>query len=132
MYGRKEKRKVLLLAFADRVKHLRDKKGWSQDQLAKKLGKSRSAVAGYESETKNRIPRGEDLIKLAQVLDTTTGYLLGESGGISDKLDLKEIKKALIEKELTYDGQDLTKEEQEGIRSILLAVIEREEKKASN
>lgn len=120
------------MTFGQRVKYLREQKNWSQVRLAEKIGKSRSAVAGYESDAKGRIPRGEDLIKLAEVLETTTGYLLGESvKSPTNELDLKEIKKALLEKELVYDGHELTPEEQESIRNILLAVIEREEKKAN-
>jgi hypothetical protein len=45
------------------------------------------------------------------------------------KLDLKQIKQALLEKELVYDKYEFTQEEQEDIRAILLAVIEREERK---
>lgn len=64
-------------SFSKRLKELRESKGWTQDELANKLGVSRPAVAGYESEEKNRIPRKETLSKIADLFGVTTDYLLG-------------------------------------------------------
>ncbi|SHN32507.1 DNA-binding transcriptional regulator, XRE-family HTH domain [Cyclobacterium lianum] len=61
----------------DKIAQLRRQNGWSQTELARKIGASRDAIGKYE--------RGElrptiDLVKkLAEVLDTTVGYLLGET-----------------------------------------------------
>jgi transcriptional regulator with XRE-family HTH domain len=59
----------------DRVKDLRDAKGWSQDQLAKRARLSRPMIT--KSEKGKNSPRSEALDQLAQALDCTTDYLLG-------------------------------------------------------
>ena len=57
-----------------RVRELRIKRGLSQQDLV--------SVCGYENGT--RIPNLEKLIKLAEVLETTTDYLLGREVPVWD------------------------------------------------
>ncbi|SFU69994.1 helix-turn-helix domain-containing protein [Alicyclobacillus macrosporangiidus] len=68
-----------MTSFAQRFKLLREGRGWTQDDIAAKLGVSRSTIAGYESENKGRVPREETLIKIAELLGCTTDYLLGRT-----------------------------------------------------
>ncbi|MGF6357147.1 transcriptional regulator with XRE-family HTH domain [Paenibacillus sp. 4624] len=68
-----------MATFSKRLKELREEKGWSQDQLAELLGVQRPTVAGYESKSKNRIPRDKTLMKIAELFNTSTDYLLGRS-----------------------------------------------------
>lgn len=66
------------MSFAKRFKHLREEvKHWTQDEAADALGVSRSTIAGYESESKNRIPRQEMLQTIATTFNVTIDYLLG-------------------------------------------------------
>jgi transcriptional regulator with XRE-family HTH domain len=65
--------------FAKRFKKLRDEIGLTQDQMADKLGVSRPTIAGYESEEKNRVPRKETLIKIADTFGVSTDWLLGNT-----------------------------------------------------
>lgn len=58
-----------------RVRELRIKRGLSQQDLGLAIGVTKVSVCGYENGT--RIPNLEKLIKLAEVLETTTDYLLG-------------------------------------------------------
>lgn len=63
-------------SFAQRFKYLRESvKGWTQDEAADALGVSRSTIAGYESESKNRIPRRETMEKIADLFEVSTDYL---------------------------------------------------------
>ena len=57
-----------------RIAILRVEKGWSQAELAKRIGVSTSAVGMYEQG--RREPSLALLVCLAQVLDVTTDYLL--------------------------------------------------------
>ena len=59
-----------------RIAVARKQKGWIQTQLAEALGVSVDTVRRWEQE--KRTPDTNMLQKLAQALDTTTAYLLGE------------------------------------------------------
>lgn len=56
---------------------LRYKAGFTQDELAQKLGISKGSVAMWE--TNKRTPSTETLIRLADLFGVTTDYLLGRS-----------------------------------------------------
>ncbi|MCL6445044.1 MAG: helix-turn-helix domain-containing protein [Alicyclobacillus sp.] len=68
-----------MASFAERFRMLRESRGWTQDDVAEKLGVSRPTIAGYESESKGRIPREETLIKIAELFGCTIDYLLGRT-----------------------------------------------------
>lgn len=57
-----------------RIAILRISKGWSQAELARRIGVSTSAVGMYEQE--RREPSLGLLVRLAQELGVTTDYLL--------------------------------------------------------
>jgi len=57
------------------LRYLRKKKGYTCETFGKKLGIGKSAVSKYE---RGEIqPSNEILIKMAEILDCTTDYLLG-------------------------------------------------------
>lgn len=58
-----------------RLKEMRIQKGLSQQDLGNAVGVTKVSVCGYENGT--RLPSLEKLVKLAEVLETTTDYLLG-------------------------------------------------------
>lgn len=60
-----------------RMKMLREGKGWSQKETAKKLGKTQSTYAGWENTS--RIPPTEMLPLIAEKLETNLDYLYGLS-----------------------------------------------------
>lgn len=63
------------MTMGERVRAAREKKGYTQDELAQKLGyKSRSSVNKIEKE--RDIPRSM-IVKLAAILDVTPAYLMG-------------------------------------------------------
>lgn len=58
-----------------RIKELRIEKGLSQQDLGQAIGVTKVSICGYENGS--RIPNLEKLVKLADVLETKTDYLLG-------------------------------------------------------
>lgn len=93
--------------FAQRFKYLRDKKGWTQEEVAEKLDLSRPTIAGYESEEKNRTPREETLIKIADLFDTTIDFLLGRENYPKQSVVKEEINSAF------YNYENITDEEKD-------------------
>lgn len=76
-----------------KLKELRIKYGYSQKQVAEKIGVSPSIVSGYE--TGERTPSTEVLLSLSYLYNCSTDYLLGKQatspqfvldiGGLTDK-----------------------------------------------
>jgi transcriptional regulator with XRE-family HTH domain len=66
---------------AVRIQELRKQKGWSQIELADKIGLSKAQMSRYE--TKNVQPPADTLNKIATALDTTIDYLI--SGDKTEK-----------------------------------------------
>lgn len=63
------------MTIGERVKEARERKGFTQDELAHKLGyKSRSSINKIEKE--RDIPRSM-IVKLAEILDVTPAFLMG-------------------------------------------------------
>ena len=58
-----------------RICELRTASGWSQGDLAKKLGVAKQTVSNWENE--NIQPSIEMLVRLARLFNVTTDYLLG-------------------------------------------------------
>ena len=61
--------------FNQRIRELRCACGWSQVELAKRLGLSKQTVSNWEND--NIQPSIEMLMRLAKVFRVSTDYLLG-------------------------------------------------------
>ena len=72
-----------------RIAILRLSKGWSQAELARRIGVSASAVGMYEQG--RREPSLGLLVRLAQELSVTTDYLLMGETPASDPLTTSEL-----------------------------------------
>ncbi len=59
---------------ADRIQYLRKAKGFSQEELANKVGVSRQAVSKWESEQST--PDIEKIIIMSELFEVTTDYIL--------------------------------------------------------
>ncbi|HHY95817.1 MAG TPA: helix-turn-helix transcriptional regulator [Firmicutes bacterium] len=59
------------------TRELREKHGWSQQQLADRIGTARVTITMYEAG--EREPDFDTLTSIAQALGVTTDYLLGRS-----------------------------------------------------
>lgn len=64
-----------MVDFGNTLKKLRIKKNWTQSQLAKKLGLTKSVISAYE--TGLRLPSYDVLIHIAATFNVSTDYLLG-------------------------------------------------------
>ena len=89
---------------AERLKQLRDEFGYDQKVMGKKLNITSSAY-GYYEQGRNEPPL-ETLVKIAEIFNVTTDYLLGLSNKrehpiyyhLSDKLTLSHAEMSVIEK----------------------------------
>lgn len=59
---------------ADRIQYLRKQKGYSQEELADKIGVSRQAVSKWESEQST--PDLDKIIAMSEIFEVTTDYIL--------------------------------------------------------
>ncbi len=66
-----------MISFGKKIAALRKGKKFSQTDLAKQLNTSVSVISRYERDEMN--PSIDTAKKLADLLDTTVGYLLGET-----------------------------------------------------
>ena len=64
------------MTFGEKLKDLRTRRGWTQAELAHKIGKQRQAVIRYESG--ESYPRRDDYRRLAELFDVDINYLLTE------------------------------------------------------
>ena len=62
------------MILADKIIEERKKNGWSQEELANKLGVSRRAVSKWESA--GSIPDLQRILQMSELFDVTTDYLL--------------------------------------------------------
>lgn len=65
------------MGFNERLRQLREEKGMDREQLAARLDMSYSTIAKYEAGS--RFPDQDTLLKLADIFDVSTDYLLGKS-----------------------------------------------------
>lgn len=88
--------------FGKKLKQCREAKGFSQAKLAKEVSLHHSIIGRYEREEAK--PTIDVVVRLAKILDTTVGYLLGETAEkdlLKDPAMLKRLNE--IEKMETED-----------------------------
>lgn len=78
-----------MIAFGEVLRELRTDKGFSQAQLAKKIGVSNSMVALYE--TGDRFPSLDTLLRVAQFMKVSTDYLLGNTMSKDSYVDVRDL-----------------------------------------
>lgn len=91
---------VRKMSIAERLQELRRKAGYSQEQVAEKLGISRQAISKWESGQGN--PEIDNVVKLTEIYNVSADYiLLGRENNISvSELDKKtEPEKKTMSKE---------------------------------
>ena len=106
----------LLDGFTQRLKQLRQERGWSQGQLAKKIGGDPQRIAKYEQGI-NR-PPSEMMIKLAQIFEVSLDYLmLGK-----DDAPLGKVKDEKLVKQINHLNE-LSEKDQEVVAVLLESFI---------
>ncbi|MEK4798035.1 helix-turn-helix transcriptional regulator [Thermoactinomyces sp. FSL K6-2592] len=102
--------------FGARLRRLRKAKKKTIKELSAKIGVAESTLSCYENGS--RIPDIEILAKLADELDVPTDYLINEN-----QEEIKNLRKLLDSKELTYDGVKLDEIELVQIKNFLEFLI---------
>ena len=106
--------------FAERLKYLRTKNGYTQSELSEILGISQSAVGMYEQG--RREPDSTLLKKICEVFDVSTDYLLGHNAGPRDiETMLSDMRGRLKETGgLMFKGNPLNEEDTEKLFDAML------------
>lgn len=95
--------------FAERLKELRKQSHLTQVELAKQLGIGQSSYADWERGKKK--PTQDNLIKIAQVLNVSVDYLVGNSEEKTNELDNIEFLFRMNSKGLTDEEKQIFKKE---------------------
>ena len=74
--------------FGEKIKELRKKRGFSQAELAEKIGVTQKTICNYENGT--RFPKGQKIINgFADIFDVSIDYLLDDTEIDSNKQNIK-------------------------------------------
>lgn len=111
------------MEFSERLKKLRKQAHLTQVDIAEKLGISQPAYASWERGIKK--PTQENLVKIAQILNVSVDYLVGNSDNRKDELDN-------IELLFRMNSKGLTDEEKEVFKKELIAFMEERKKVFKN
>jgi transcriptional regulator with XRE-family HTH domain len=102
------------MAIGDKIQTLRKQQGWSQQQLAKKIGTSGPIVGRYERG--EMTPSVEVAKKLADTFDVTLDYLVDDTGKTAEIKD-----KAMLQR--IMEIQALDTEDQKTIVHVLDSLL---------
>ena len=97
------------MEFSERLKDLRKQAGLTQVDVAEELGISQPAYASWERGSKK--PTQENLVKIAQILNVSVDYLLGNSEEKVDELDNIELLFRMNSKGLSDEEKKVFKKE---------------------
>ena len=97
------------MEFSERLKDLRKQAGLTQVDVAEKLGISQPAYASWERGVKK--PTQDNLVKIAQILNVSVDYLVGNSEERIDELDNIELLFRMNSKGLTEEEKEIFKRE---------------------
>lgn len=97
------------MEFSERLKELRKQAHLTQVELASKLGIVQSSYADWERGKKK--PTQENLVKIAQILNVSVDYLVGNSEEKADELDNIELLFRMNSKGLTEEEKEIFKKE---------------------
>lgn len=103
----------------DRLRSLREKKGLSQTEAAKRLGMVRTTYSNYEAG--NREPDNESLKKLAEFYEVSVDYLLGIEKPSGETRDYDPFLMAIKEKypDVNIDDPDIRRKLMKAIDLVL-------------
>jgi bacteriophage CI repressor helix-turn-helix domain len=107
------------MEFSERLKNLRKQAGFTQVDVANKLGISQQAYASWERGSKK--PTQDNLVKIAQILNVSVDYLVGNLHEASDELDD-------IELLFRMNSKGLTDEEKKTFKKELIEFMEERKK----
>jgi len=116
------------MLFNHRLKTLREKRGLSQTEVAKRMGIARTTYSGYELGT--REPDQNTLMKLARFFDVSVDYLIGNTDnptppdGNNEEVDIRQLIRDKL-KTARWKGRPLTEKDAEFLTRVLDAALDR-------
>ncbi|MGE8207748.1 helix-turn-helix domain-containing protein [Heyndrickxia sp. NPDC080065] len=120
---------VVIMGIGKRIIYLRERKGWSQRELARRVDLNVSVMNRIESE--DRPIKDHELKRLSEVLDISTDYLLGRTDDPTPPSSLNE---PSIVKESSnffyFDKEGLNEEEIDLLEQSYKMMKERARKRA--
>jgi transcriptional regulator with XRE-family HTH domain len=114
----KEKQTILSVAFPSKLRELRKNRGWSQGQLAKKIGADLQRISKYERGV--IWPTMELTLKIAKAFDVSVDFLIRDD---KDSAVTKIENQKLLQQLEAIN--DLPEDDQETVISFLDAFIKR-------
>ncbi len=115
------------MSLGTRIKDLRTENGLTQQDIASRLGMGRSNFGHIEHD--RVVPSSEDLQKLADILHTTTDYLLGRESLAAipewaTSKDKRDFKKLLEEDgEIMFDGVPMNSDDRRRVMDVLTGLF---------
>lgn len=107
------------LNIGKRIINLREKRGWSQRELAKRVNLNPSVMNRIESN--ERPIKDSELIKLADVLEVSTDYLLGRTNNpepSTSQTDEEEFQAFANNPELNVFYKELPESDEEAVERL--------------
>lgn len=83
------------MSLGEKIRFLRNQKGWSQERLAEELSVSRQALSKWEQGTS--VPDTVNVWKLSQLFSVSTDYLLDDSRGVEKATSTEDSARAVID-----------------------------------
>lgn len=107
----------------ERIKELRKKKHWTQDELAHLLEVAPSSVGSYERGS--RQPSIENLIRMSKYFNVSLDYLLCQTDDKRTicnfkKEDSKDLKDFLRDQDVMFSGLEINDDDKQRIMDILV------------
>lgn len=113
------------MSIGARIKELRVKRGFTQDEIAEQLGMNRANFSNYERDVAS--PPAETLMRIADILKTSTDYLLGRDDYVpswATARDRRDFKKMLEEDpEIMFDGVPLDEQDRQRVKDVLTGLF---------
>ncbi len=105
------------MTIGNRIKRLRQERGWSQAQLGQRLGVHQKQISGYERGV--HVPSAEMLAKISEVFDVSLDYLIvgGQAGGQRVEVGDRELLRQMAEIDR------LPEDEKSAIKTVLETFI---------
>lgn len=110
---------------SNQIALLRSEFGWTQQELANKIGFSKQTISNWETGLK--VPRMGAIQKMAALFGVSMGFIIDgdkstpEWADEKDRVDLKD----MLENNITmaYGGAELTDEEKQRVKDVLIGIF---------
>ena len=113
-------------SIGERIKVLRKRKHWTQDELAHHLEVAPSSVGSYERGA--RQPTIENIIRMSKYFNVSIDYLLCQTDDERTltefkKEDSKDIKEFLRDQSVMFNGLELSDKDKQRVMDILIGLF---------